>query len=424
MTSLFTGWPTSQLAQVYFRVFALHKPQYHVCHDFRMIGLAGKVRRYSVDVQHNLESAASAAIEQPGHRGRRIGMRHRITQRAWLLRSSRMMKDLWSAQPRITTTLEQQLRELKPNLVYAVLGNYPITKLTTVACERLGLPLFIHVTDDFARELYRRIPFGDRLRHLSDHWLQRAVDYSAGRGAIGPLMAEEYSRRYGKRWSWFTTLADSRAYYSPAPNGDGTVRFLFAGDLGLGRSRVLRQLAESLKQLDGIDGIRARLTIHTMPGKIEMHRAALDVPPITELAGFVPTETLRSAMGKADVLVHVDSFDRQESDRLRLSFSTKLSQYMMAGRCILAIAPETLASTQIVRQAGAGVVVGTCDPAALKAALVPLLAQRPTREQYGLAGRKWAVQWADQETGQERFRAELLRAASDSTARDDPIKAA
>jgi hypothetical protein len=87
-----------------------------------------------------------------------------------------------------------------------------------------------------------------------------------------------------------------------------------------------------------------------------------------------------------------------------LSFSTKLSQYMMAGRCILAIGPEGLGSLRLVRDISAGVVLHDATAANWQA---PLLGQ---------LGRAWAETWVDRRTGHERFRREL-QAAVDRHAR-------
>ncbi|MCE5266870.1 MAG: glycosyltransferase, partial [Planctomycetaceae bacterium] len=347
MRSLFLGWPQEKLSQIYFPLAVTHMPDAAVCREYRLIRVSGNVQRVN-----GAEAAAVATTRKQGS-PRGSGPRWRravaqVTRRSEVMRWLRPGFELWYAHSWLGAVLERQLGELRPDIVYALLGNYCLTKLTCLACERLGIPLFVHVTDDFVTSLYGQMPFGSRLQAASESWFRRTVGLADGVAAISPVMAEDYGHRYGKPWNWFTTLIDAGAY-DPSPRAaDGTIRLVYAGNLGLGRWRSLVELGAALRALREEDGIDARLTIYSTPEQIEMHRGELSSPPVVELGGWLAPKELPRAFHDADVLVHAESFDPAVANYTRLSFSTKLSQYMMAGRGVLMFGPTEIGSARMI----------------------------------------------------------------------------
>jgi len=423
MRSLFSGWPRERLSQVYFRVAVPHLPNVDDCSQYRVIDITSRARRVfpAATDRPNADENSTGPAPRADHRKRLVRLLSRQRGVFGYLRSAH---EFWSAQPWFYRALERQLRALRPDVVYTLLGNYSLTKVATRACQRLGIPVFAHVVDDFVRAVYQEVPLARKLQARSEFWFRRAVAGADGLAAISSVMGEEYERRYQRPWSWFTTLIDADAYNpSPRPE-DGTFRLAYTGSLTLGRWQSLRSVALALKDLHDQQGIETRLLIYSSPEQLKEHRRALEIPPITELCGWSPPEQLPRVFHNADVLVHVESFESSIADFTKLSFSTKLSQYMMSGRAILAFGPEHLGSIRVLRDAGAAVVVCEKDPTALTQDLRQLLTRSELRQQCGRSGRRWAVQHVERRSGHERFRQELLAALRRSRLRQHPRAAA
>ena len=213
MRSLFVDWPRDHLTQVFFPVAVAHMPDTSVCGEYRLIRLSGNVRRItSTDRVGSAAPLKPSGCSMGGSRPSWCHVVARVTQQRELMRWLRPGVEWWYAHSRLASILERELRQIRPDIVYALLGNYCLTKITYQACKRLGIPLFVHVTDDFVTSLYAESPFASRLQAASERWFRRAVEYADGLAAISPVMAEEYGRRYGKQWTWFTTLIDPGAY--------------------------------------------------------------------------------------------------------------------------------------------------------------------------------------------------------------------
>jgi glycosyltransferase involved in cell wall biosynthesis len=409
MRSLFSGWPRERLSQVYFQVVVPHLPNSEDCHEYRVIGTTGSGRAVrSLDADGSpatkvRESAGRSVGDRGRHRlGRALRGRRRLFP--WL----RAAYEIWTARPAMSRALERQLAELRPDVVYALLGGYSLTKLTAVACERLGIPLFIHVTDNFITSLYRGRPLSARLQAASEAAFRRVVRVADRLASVSPISAEEYGRRYGGSWSWFTMLID-REEYDPSPRRpDGMIRLVYAGNLALGRWQSLRAVAVGLKKLRDELEIESRLVVYCSVDELREYGGALAVPPITDLRGWVAPHELPGLLHEADVLVHVESFEPSFASYTNLSFSTKLSLYMMAGRSILAFGPSELGSVRVVRDAGAAVAVTENSAEALRDGLSRLLTDADARSLMGQRGREWAIRNVDRREGAERFRREIV----------------
>ncbi len=413
MQSLFSGWPKDRLAQIYFKVAMPNMPDSDVCDDYRMITMSGLTHRCHPRKNEREANPTSSDTNHGKLNGKRLVMQH-LRHRSRLFPWLKAGQEAWSAHGWLQRSLERQLKKVRPEIVYGLLGNYCLTKITYSACQKLGLPLFVHVTDDFVTSKYHGVPFSATFHQAAKRWLGRAVGYSSGCAAICPAMAEEYQQRYGGHWTWFTTVLDANRY-DPNPRvPDGVVRLVYAGNLGLRRWHSLRKLALALRELATRQGIEVRLAIYAPPEEIEIHRKALDLRPTVELRGWAHPAKLPRLFHDSDILVHAESFDPQQALLTKWSFSTKLSQYMMAGRCILALGPPELASIRLVRDEQVGISLTDFDANKLTRELEPLIQSNAMRRTCGENGRRWALTWCEHEKQHDRFRQELVNGASHS----------
>ncbi len=403
MRSLFAGWPRGHLSHVIVPFFTVGLADYDVCSECRQIEPWGKVVR-----PDRLGSwKNSPTMAHPVLRPRLWAASYlaKVTAR-WVT----PLREAWYVYSGLGSVIERQLRDLRPEIVYALLGNYSLTRIVSLACQRLNVPLFIHITDDFVTSLYRSVAFGRYLQRSSDHWVRRAVNYAAGRAAIGPAMAEEYQRRYACDWSWFSTLVDGNRYHC-APDGlRDRLHMVYTGGLHLERWRTLRALALAVKHCARDGAKHPVIDVYAPESEVAAYRARMGVPEVIRCGGWVSQDQLPRVLSKGDILVHVEGFDPDVAAYTKWSSSTKLSHYMMAGRCILGVCPEDNGSARMIRHAKAGVTVSDDHPDTLALGVQNLLTDAPLRAQYGANGKKFANEWFEATVGQARFLQNLQQA--------------
>src|ERR1035438_3142325 len=104
--------------------------------------------------------------------------------------------------------------------------------------------------------------------------------------------------------------------------------------------------------------------------------------PSSPCAARNSADALRTS-GSADVLVHVESFEKGAIEKTWLSFSTKLTSYLSAAKPILVCGPPALASCDMVAGSGCGICVSEDSVEAISAAVRSLCTDAELRARLG-----------------------------------------
>ena len=328
----------------------------------------------------------------------------------WLISFSRALSELWYVSFRHEQVLMKQLEAIKPDVVYALLGTYWLTYIVHRVTKRLDIPLVIHLTDDFIEGLYKNRPGGFFLTRAAEQAVRNVTNNSSARVAISPVMASEFQKRYGQKWDWITTPISGQSRVGLEREA-GRPLCVFAGNLGIGRWESLRECAELLKRCGSQSGKFPRLVIYASQEQIQQYGSKLKVSGITEIAGWIPMKELQKIFLNADILIHVESLIEQYSRYTRYSFSTKISQYMMSGRSILAYGPKKCGSLRVIADAKAGLCISSMDEQA-EQLVTHLLSDQKQRQQYGHQGREWAMKWCEIQKTQHRLYSILAKSAA------------
>ena len=108
--------------------------------------------------------------------------------------------------------------------------------------------------------------------------------------------------------------------------------------------------------------------------------SALNIEGTARLNKAVPQEEVMATQQAADILIHVEPLNKRDASFYRLSFSTKLVDYLYNARCILGLGLKT-ATLSYIEDNKAGIVVYDLDKA--KSILLNLFKHPEMIEQYG-----------------------------------------
>jgi glycosyltransferase involved in cell wall biosynthesis len=408
LVNLFRPWPPERLAQVYLDA---GEPLAEVCPQFRRLDPRGPVLMRWARQAWSWPSARPKSRVAPDPvlceaadigRWTKLGRRLRFAARAWA--------DL--APLTIPRTLWGWLDDYQPQLVYSVLGSVQVMRLALRVAQRFQIPIVPHFMDDWPTTQYQDglftgVPRWVLLRHI------QAVFRRAPTGlAISAVMAEEYRQRYGLAFETFMNTVDTQLFGGARPTRPPgpAAQLVYVGGLHLGRWELLRDLGQAAQEL-GERGQAAEVVVYAPATDLSEYGVRLLEHGGVRLGGTLASHEMPAVLRGADVLLHVESFDPKLQRYTRLSLSTKLPQYLAAGRPILAYAPAHLASCQHVEQCHSGLAVGVRDPARLRAALQRLLQDCELRERLGAAAWRAARNRHDIHSERERFRAVLADAA-------------
>lgn len=212
-----------------------------------------------------------------------------------------------------------------------------------------------------------------------------------------PLL-EGYAALYPPRTGQI--IAYNSASYTCTPyRAHDSLKLSYFGNLGVGRVTPLIQVADALGEIE------AGLCLDVYGNAKGEDKTRLEQHPHIRYHGFVSSQALRGISDRSDVLIHVESFDEAIVSKLHYAFSTKLAQYLCAGRPILCYAPEGSTSSEYLRRENGAVTAA--NPDELRRGLERLLREPDFRAGYAERARQLGMKNHDRETTAARVRREI-----------------
>jgi glycosyltransferase involved in cell wall biosynthesis len=411
LASFFAGWPRDKLAQMYLK--ASPAPSYAVCGRFYRVTDYAALRALLRGGKAEGAAFAGAPGEdretpEPAHGAEDSpGLSGLFARRLPLLEWGRDL--LWRNNRWQSPALLAWLDDFAPEAVFFQGSNYPFAyDIALWVCARYGARLLLQLTDDYTYVPHPLLPLSwhNHFRYMGR--LREAMATAKAVYAIGPAMREEYAGRFGREdiavaanCVEVSPCTSQEAYCGGCP--EKPLRLVYAGSVHTGRWRVLRRLGACLRALRD-EGLYAVLEVYTPASLSPRLTRALTLEPTLAWRGSLTPAELRSALARANALVMVEAFSRSARRVTRLSLSTKIPEYMAAGRCMLAVGPAEASSIRYVREQGAGVVI---DDTRREAMLRSLRALFDAETRADLVRK--ALRVAQENHGREALQADLYR---------------
>lgn len=405
-SDMFRGWPANALAQVHVDA---SEPDPEICtlHWHMSVDNVPLDRAFRRILGRSQVSALGTAFHPSWTDDLEGPVKGGFASRVRL----RMLLSAWAdcAPFHLDAAFMGWLKAFSPEVIFTNLGSIRQIGLVQQVAAEFKIPIVPYFNDDWPSTHFQ----GDVLK-LIPRWLilrrlQQVMRKASVGGAVSVAMAKEYGERFGIPFELFMYCVDAPSSPPPPPGGD-VIRFCYVGGLHLDRWRSLVELGSCLNELSD-NGLRAELLVYAPQKDLEQYRSQMSAVGAIQLMGTLRADEVAEALVRNHVLVHVESFHPIMRQCTRLSFSTKIPQYLAAGRPVLAYGPEELASCQYVNETGSGLVIGQQQRELLKNALTQLASQPAIRNEMG--ERAWRTARLKHESGamRERFRRMLASEA-------------
>ncbi len=308
----------------------------------------------------------------------------------------------------VTVPHAARIRTFAPELILLVPSGSGALVLGMRVARTLKLPFVCYVMDDW-------------FDSPSAHWLgdnaaaagARLLRGASGWLAVSDALLESMAMRAGTR------PAHSAVVHNPVPVPTqrpaaldairaGPFSIAYAGSLFPMHLDAVMAVAESASRLRA-SGTPVRLTLYTdhkFWGNNATTWAALGV----ENGGLVPYAHLHERLREHDLLLVASSFRADQAQISRASLQTKVTDYMLAGRPILACGPAYAASNQFLRQHDCALFAEDPAPEAIDAVLRAATANRVANAELARRAFEIAVRDHSGPAVAERM-AQVLRAA-------------
>lgn len=385
LTSLFKGWPSGRLAQLH-TTSSPHRSD--VCPNARLLPSSAApldhfARRFIQRASTGQETpTAIAAVGSTSDSGP-FSVRIR--------RNARAIADL--SPVRLPRDLTSWVQDFQPQVIYTLLGSIRIMRLARSVSKFCDVPIVPHFMDDWPSTLYESGELLGYARRAVQRSLKGVVGRSSRGLGISATMVSEYRERYRIPFFECGNCINEEAFSAADSIGSSTpprpLRVAYVGGLHLCRGDAIKEVGLAADEV-GRQGRRVEVLVHAPDADLHRYRPLFSASPSIKVMHSLRAEEVNEALRAADVLLHVESFDPAITRYTRLSLSTKIPQYLAAGRPVLGYGPSSLASMSHLAGSAGGVVVSERRPAQLIRELSLLHDDGDLRASLGAAGRDFA----------------------------------
>lgn len=382
LQSLFGGWPSDKIAQLFFHD---EIPNFEVCKHFFRITDADVFRaimRNNGDCGQKIKD--NRVIKKNINISKGISFQNLFKLMAkYRLEVMFLLRDLmWGSNRWKTKKLLEWLDCFSPEVVFFVGSNYRFSYNIAlwIANER-NIPFILYCTDDYVTpKLTANIFWWIKYWGVKKRF-KKAINIAERVFVIGDAMANEYSSRFGRECTVIMNSVDVPKIFPNYKKSDRKyIKLVYAGNLGLNRWHPLIEINECLMDLRKND-IYGKMYVYSPNVPRQKVVNALNNTPSMGYHGSLKTVQLKKEIQDADIVIHVESFDKKNRHLTRLSMSTKIPEYLALGKCILAYGPSDVASIKYLIDNNAAVVA--CNRSELRQKLDFLLSGIISKDEIG-----------------------------------------
>lgn len=281
-----------------------------------------------------------------------------------------------------TPELDKFIDEFNPDVLFIPI--YPtiyMGRIQKYVIERTKKPLVSYLADDnYTFQSIDKNPIALIQRCILRKYVKYIVTHSSKLMVISPKQKEEYDRIFGVDSVVMTKGID----FEPFEEYEvGTpIKMVYTGKMIIGRWKSLAAIAEALGEINK-NGKKIELDIYTTDTLTDAQKTLLNRNGCS-VKGALTLQQVKDVQKKADVLVFVESLEDKFKYTARLSFSTKITDYLRSGKCIFAIGDKEIAPIDYFNKYDSAITASTNEQIAVK---LKELVENPRKvQEYALKG--------------------------------------
>lgn len=335
LINFFDGWDKNSLAHIYTRA---KLPNTEICDNFFRISepkVIKSILNRSVKtgeiVNNSNEEISNQTAENKIY----------IKKHSEVLSLAREL--IWKFGKWKTKELKQFLDDYNPDVLFFPI--YPCTymnRLQNFIQKYTGKPSVLYISDDnFSYKSIAKNPISFLSRFWLRHQEKKLFKNASEIMVISPKQKREYDTLFKKDCKILTKGIDfSHIEFEEKPLNN-PIKMVYTGKLIIGRWLSLAKIAEALGDINK-DKVLIELDIYTTDSLTSEQNLKLNRNGC-KVKGALTLEQVQEVQKNADILVFVESLEKKFKYAARLSFSTKITDYLKSGKCIFAIGDKDIA---------------------------------------------------------------------------------
>lgn len=249
--------------------------------------------------------------------------------------------------------LQKFLMRIKPDVIYVpIYSSIYMCNFQNFIINKLNVPVVGHISDDVFFYQKGLTALANLYRFKLRKKIKKLIDRCSYLEVFAENMKVAYEPIFNKKCYLIGKGIDTESIeLTPIDKAnivDKPIRFLYTGNIGCERYKVLCDIA---KAIDNCSDNSNNVTLEIYSSTVLTKRMKKDFAKCKSLLfhGEADYQDIVKKQSEADLLIHVESFSNNAISATRMSFSTKIIDYMLAKKPILAVGPEEVNSIALLK---------------------------------------------------------------------------
>ena len=349
ISNIFFNFPDTKFASLYRRN---SMPNNRVCNLYYKISYTDLVK--NIFSPNNIGSCFT--IENINDDKRTVQKENRLINIVHKLKMGRVVhfvenilfiSNIWN-----NDNFKEFICDFNPDIVFSFTSTLKATELIIKEVKKIkpNCKLVTFITDDIYEANRSK-----SIRKTIEYQIKNASKVYA----ITPSLKEKYEKIYNAD----IDVLRKGCYFEQAviKKNNSVKTIVYAGNLYYERDKTLIRLAEDIYKHNLKSENKMRLHIYSPTYIDEATKNALNKDGASEFMGSRSYEEIVEVLNKADIVLHVESFDKKQQKIVKNSFSTKIIDALQSGSVLFSIGAKGLASIDITSEIPGTFVANSLD---------------------------------------------------------------
>lgn len=267
------------------------------------------------------------------------------------------MEKVWRSKRWVNKSFDEFVDEADPDIIFAFATDPYILEpaIKHIKQKRPSVKVVLWIADDILTGFEQNAWY-------RKGYLKKGIDYCFNVAdkiyGASAEMCEKYSRIYGKE---ITPLYKGCTFDRPVKEkNNAPLRLVYAGNLLYGRLDTLKEIIRTLRIINREESKAALEVYSNTPIGEEEKKQWFDGRDAFYM-GMRPYEEIKGILNEADVVLHVESFEKNQMEVVKYSFSTKIIDCLQSGSVVVGMGPAGIASIEYLRKVDGAFIVDTED---------------------------------------------------------------
>lgn len=252
--------------------------------------------------------------------------------------------------------LNDFIKSVNPDVIYLPIYSSPyMCDVQSYLVDKIGVKVVGHISDD----VYDETTSKSCLAKAYNNKTRKKVKALIEKCEYLEVFAENMKREYQKIFNIPCYLIGKGVKPEQVKDinydisNDKEVSFVYTGNIGTGRYELLSKIGRTLDD----EMPSAKLKIYSATPLTEEMKKSFSLCKSIRFMGAVSSTEVLKIQQQADFLIHVESFSKEGISSAKMSFSTKIIDYMLSGKPIFAVGPSEVNSIEVLKNHNLAIVV-------------------------------------------------------------------